>query len=118
MPQLQKSNKLENVCYDIRGPVLATANQLEEDGHRILKLNIGNPAAFGFEAPDEILQDVIANLPEAQKLRVTATAAACSQRAKRLCRTASRAGSGTHNYVTYFWAMASANLLVWRRNAC
>src|SRR5699024_3188762 len=54
------------VCYDIRGPVLAEAKRLEDEGHRILKLNIGNPAPFGFEAPDEILVDVIANLPTAQ----------------------------------------------------
>ncbi|MEM8499582.1 MAG: pyridoxal phosphate-dependent aminotransferase [Pseudomonadota bacterium] len=66
MLPLKKSHKLDNVCYEIRGPVLATANQLEEEGHRILKLNIGNPAAFGFEAPDEIIQDVILNLPNAQ----------------------------------------------------
>ncbi len=57
--QVSKSNKLANVCYDIRGPVLKHAKRLEEEGHRILKLNIGNPAPFGFEAPDEILQDVI-----------------------------------------------------------
>ncbi|MFK8018260.1 MAG: pyridoxal phosphate-dependent aminotransferase [Pseudomonadales bacterium] len=66
MKPLEKSRKLNDVCYEIRGPVLAAATQLEEEGHRILKLNIGNPAPFGFEAPDEILQDVIANLPEAQ----------------------------------------------------
>lgn len=66
MNPLQKSRKLDDVCYEIRGPVLAAANQLEEEGHRILKLNIGNPAPFGFEAPDEILQDVIANLAQAQ----------------------------------------------------
>lgn len=61
-----KSNKLANVCYDIRGPALEEARRLEEEGHRILKLNIGNPAPFGFEAPDEILHDVIRNLPTAQ----------------------------------------------------
>lgn len=61
-----KSSKLADVCYDIRGPVLAEANRLEEEGHRIVKLNIGNPAPFGFEAPDEILVDVIHNLPTAQ----------------------------------------------------
>ena len=66
MQHFQKSNKLNNVCYDIRGPVLDHANRLEDEGHRILKLNIGNPAPFGFEAPDEILQDVIHNLPQAQ----------------------------------------------------
>ncbi|MGN5518977.1 pyridoxal phosphate-dependent aminotransferase [Halopseudomonas sp. Lyrl_26] len=64
--QVSKSNKLANVCYDIRGPVLRHAKRLEEEGHRILKLNIGNPAPFGFEAPEEILQDVIFNLPTAQ----------------------------------------------------
>lgn len=61
-----KSAKLQNVCYDIRGPVLREATRLEDDGHRILKLNIGNPAAFGLLTPDEILQDVIRNLPDAQ----------------------------------------------------
>ena len=57
-----KSKKLDNVCYDIRGPILAQAKQMEEEGHRIIKLNIGNPAEFGFEAPDEITQDVIRNI--------------------------------------------------------
>ena len=57
-----KSKKLNNVCYDIRGPILAHAKQMEEEGHRIIKLNIGNPAEFGFEAPDEITQDVIRNI--------------------------------------------------------
>ncbi|MEE8057382.1 MAG: pyridoxal phosphate-dependent aminotransferase [Pseudomonadales bacterium] len=62
----EKSAKLANVCYDIRGPVLTEAHRLEEEGHRILKLNIGNPAAFGFDAPDEIIQDVIRLLPTSQ----------------------------------------------------
>ena len=66
MQHFQKSTKLDSVCYDIRGPVLDQAHRLEEEGHRILKLNIGNPAPFGFEAPDEIIQDVIMNLVEAQ----------------------------------------------------
>ncbi len=66
MRTLRKSQKLADVCYDIRGPVLTEATRLEEEGQRIMKLNIGNPAAFGFEAPDEILQDVIRNLPRAQ----------------------------------------------------
>ena len=61
-----QSRKLENVLYDIRGPVLEEAKRLEEEGRRIIKLNIGNPAPFGFEAPDEILVDVIRNLPNAQ----------------------------------------------------
>jgi alanine-synthesizing transaminase len=60
-----KSAKLANVCYDIRGPVLTRARQMEEDGQRIIKLNIGNPAPFGFLAPDELVQDVIHNLPDA-----------------------------------------------------
>ncbi|WP_338910583.1 pyridoxal phosphate-dependent aminotransferase [Mycetohabitans rhizoxinica] len=59
-----KSHKLSNVCYDIRGPVLEEAKRLEEEGHRIIKLNIGNLAAFGFDAPDEIITDMIRNLPE------------------------------------------------------
>lgn len=62
---VRKSSKLENVCYDIRGPVLARSKQMEEEGQRIIKLNIGNPAPFGFEAPEEIIQDVIVNLPNA-----------------------------------------------------
>lgn len=66
MKNINKSKKLESVCYDIRGPVFDEARRLEEEGNRILKLNIGNPAPFGFEAPDEILQDVILNLPQAQ----------------------------------------------------
>jgi alanine-synthesizing transaminase len=57
-----KSAKLANVCYDIRGPVLQVAKQMEDEGHRIIKLNIGNPAPFGFEAPEEIVVDVIRNL--------------------------------------------------------
>jgi alanine-synthesizing transaminase len=60
-----KSTKLANVCYDIRGPVMGRAKQMEEDGQRIIKLNIGNPAPFGFEAPEEIIQDVIHNLSNA-----------------------------------------------------
>jgi alanine-synthesizing transaminase len=66
MQDMKKSNKLEGVCYDIRGPVLDHALRLEEEGHRILKLNIGNPAPFGFEAPDEIIADVIHNIRAAQ----------------------------------------------------
>ena len=63
---IRKSSKLADVCYEIRGPVLAEAHRLEEEGHRVLKLNIGNPAPFGFEAPEEILRDVIHHLPESQ----------------------------------------------------
>ncbi|WP_030236592.1 pyridoxal phosphate-dependent aminotransferase [Streptomyces sp. NRRL S-350] len=63
--QVIQSSKLANVCYDIRGPVLEEAMRLEEQGHRILKLNTGNPATFGFEAPPEILQDILRNLANA-----------------------------------------------------
>lgn len=63
--EVTQSAKLANVCYDIRGPVLQEAKRMEAEGHHILKLNIGNPAPFGFEAPEEMLQDVILNLPTA-----------------------------------------------------
>ena len=63
---IAKSTKLADVCYDIRGPVLQEANRLEEEGHRVIKLNIGNPAPFGFEAPEEIVIDVIHHLRESQ----------------------------------------------------
>ncbi len=63
MQPLLKSAKLANVCYDIRGPVLEKARQMEEEGQHIIKLNIGNIAAFGLEPPDEIVQDMIRNLP-------------------------------------------------------
>ncbi|WP_018609675.1 pyridoxal phosphate-dependent aminotransferase [Uliginosibacterium gangwonense] len=62
---IAKSAKLANVCYDIRGPVLERAKQMEEEGQRIIKLNTGNPAAFGFEAPDEITRDMIRNMSNA-----------------------------------------------------
>ncbi|MFM8556126.1 MAG: pyridoxal phosphate-dependent aminotransferase [Betaproteobacteria bacterium] len=65
MKTIQKSAKLANVCYDIRGPVMARARALEEEGHRIIKLNIGNLAPFGFEAPEEVGRDVVINLPSA-----------------------------------------------------
>ena len=64
--EFKKSAKLDDVCYEIRGAAMAEAARLEEEGHRIVKLNIGNPAPFGFEAPEEILVDVIHNLPTAQ----------------------------------------------------
>lgn len=63
MKTIQKSNKLANVCYDIRGPIMDRARQMEEEGHKIIKLNIGNLAVFGFDAPEEIQQDMIRNLP-------------------------------------------------------
>jgi len=66
MHPIIKSSKLDSVCYDIRGSVHKEAKRLEDEGHRILKLNIGNPAPFGFEAPEELVRDVILNLPSAQ----------------------------------------------------
>ena len=66
MNSIEMSHKLDSVCYDIRGPLLKQAQKLEDEGQRILKLNIGNPAPFGFEAPEEVLMDVIKNLPQSQ----------------------------------------------------
>lgn len=63
--QVIQSTKLANVCYEIRGPVLEEAMRLEAAGHRILKLNTGNPAAFGFECPPEILEDILRNVSSA-----------------------------------------------------
>ncbi len=63
---IRKSDKLADVCYDIRGPILTAANQLEAEGNQILKLNIGNPAPWGFSAPEEILRDVVRNVPHSQ----------------------------------------------------
>ncbi len=62
MKLFEKSTKLENVCYDVRGPVVDEAARMEEEGIPILKLNIGNPAPFGFQAPDEIIADMAHNL--------------------------------------------------------
>ena len=62
---IHKSKKLADVCYDIRGPVLEKSRQMEEEGHKIIKLNIGNLAVFGFDPPDEIVQDMIRNLHNA-----------------------------------------------------
>ena len=87
---LTQSRKLEDVCYDIRGPVLEEAKRLEDEGRRIIKLNIGNPAPFGFEAPDEILVDVIRNLP--QRAGLLATPRACCRRAPRSCSTTRQRG--------------------------
>jgi alanine-synthesizing transaminase len=63
--EFRQSSKLSEVCYEIRGPVIEQADALEEAGHSVLRLNTGNPALFGFEAPDEILQDMIRMLPRA-----------------------------------------------------
>ncbi|HEX5636039.1 MAG TPA: pyridoxal phosphate-dependent aminotransferase [Gammaproteobacteria bacterium] len=66
MSKIKKSIKLDQVCYDIRGPVMQEARRMEDEGFRIIKLNIGNPAPFGLLAPDEIIQDVMHNLAECQ----------------------------------------------------
>lgn len=66
MREFEKSHKLDNVCYDIRGPVMDEADRMIANGVEILKLNIGNPAPFHFTAPDEIIQDMIYNLREAE----------------------------------------------------
>ncbi|GMO53842.1 MAG: hypothetical protein Ta2G_12410 [Termitinemataceae bacterium] len=66
MRNFKKSTKLDNVCYEIRGPVLEAATKLESEGKRILKLNIGNPAPFGFDAPEEIIADIMFNMQNAQ----------------------------------------------------
>ncbi|CAH9058937.1 Glutamate-pyruvate aminotransferase AlaA [Pseudoalteromonas holothuriae] len=66
MTKITKSNKLDGVCYDIRGPVLTQAKKMEEDGLKVLKLNIGNPAAFGFDMPEDMHRDIIRNLYSAQ----------------------------------------------------
>ncbi len=63
MKTVRKSAKLANVCYDIRGPIMDAAKKMEEDGQKIIKLNIGNLAVFGFDAPEEVQQDMIRNLP-------------------------------------------------------
>ena len=62
MTPVKKSGKLDNVLYDIRGPVLDEAKRIEEEGYQVLKLNTGNPAPFGLFAPDEILHDMVINL--------------------------------------------------------
>ena len=64
MRTIEKSAKLANVCYDIRGPIMDAARKLEEEGHKIIRLNIGNLAPFGFDAPEEIQLDMIRNLPD------------------------------------------------------
>src|SRR5258708_10572382 len=66
---VSQASRLRDVRYDIRGPVLRRARQLEADGHQILKLNLGNPAPFGLTAPDAIVQDVVRSIDDAQHYR-------------------------------------------------
>ena len=79
MKTVQKSAKLANVCYDIRGPIMDAAKKMEDDGQKIIKLNIGNLAVFGFDAPEEVQQDISAICPTRQ---ATPTARASSRRAR------------------------------------
>ncbi|VEC81082.1 aminotransferase [Raoultella ornithinolytica] len=88
MSPIEKSSKLDNVCYDIRGPVLKEAKRLEEEGNKVLKLNIGNPAPFGFDAPTRSLLMLFAIcLPP----RVIVTRKACTRRVRLSCSTIRRA---------------------------
>ncbi len=66
MRNFKKSDKLNNVSYDVRGPVLEEAERMQEEGIRILKLNTGNPAPFGFDAPNEIVRDMIVNVRDSE----------------------------------------------------
>src|SRR5260370_27787529 len=64
--QVEQAGRLSNVRYDIRGPVLHRARELEAAGHEIIKLNLGNPAAFGLEAPPDVVSDVVKHIADAQ----------------------------------------------------
>jgi aspartate/methionine/tyrosine aminotransferase len=97
----KKSDKLADVLYDIRGPVLAEAQRLEDEGHHILKLNIGNPAPFGFNAPDEIQQDYIRELPHAQGY---STPKASCPPGERSCSTTRNAASAASTSTGCTWA--------------
>ncbi|QOV18269.1 aminotransferase class I/II-fold pyridoxal phosphate-dependent enzyme [Blautia liquoris] len=66
MRTFSKSSKLDNVLYDVRGPVVEEAARMEEEGRHVLKLNIGNPAPFGFSAPEEVIRDMISNVRDSQ----------------------------------------------------
>ena len=66
MRSIKKSSKLDNVLYDVRGPVVQEAARMEEEGKKVLKLNIGNPAPFGFTAPDEVIADIISNVRDCE----------------------------------------------------
>nr|BFE45125.1 hypothetical protein GCM10017547_30180 [Pseudarthrobacter oxydans] len=103
MAEFRQSTKLNNVLYDIRGPILQAAQQMEAEGHRILKLNIGNPAPFGFEAPDAILVDMIRHLPHAQGYSDSRASSPHGP----LSRSTTRPGtSRTSTWMTSTWAMA------------
>ena len=103
---IRKSHKLDDVCYEIRGPVLAEATRLEEEGHRILKLNIGNTAPFGLHTPEEILRDVIHNLPDSDGY--CDSKGIFSARKAVMC-TRSRVACAACRPTTSTWATASPN---------
>ncbi len=84
MRSFSNSTKLDNVLYDVRGPVVDEAARMEDEGERILKLNIGNPAPFGFRTPDEVVQDMRHQLPDCEGYPIRGV---CSPRARRLCST-------------------------------
>jgi len=86
----RQAEKLKEVCYDIRGPVMRYAQSLEEEGYRIFKLNIGNPAPFGFFAPDEVIRDVILNIKDAEGY---SDSKGLLPRARRSCSTIKKPGS-------------------------
>ncbi len=92
MRRIVQSQKLQHVRYDVRGPILVEAQRLEAEGHKILKLNIGNTAPFGFEAPEAIVADMVHNLPESQGY---ADSGASTRRAPRSRSTTSRAACAT-----------------------
>ena len=92
--QFKKSSKLDNVLYDIRGPVLDEAYRMEDQGIHVLKLNIGNPAPFGFRTPDEVVKDM------QDQLTATPTAAASSPRARPSCSMTSSRASPTWTWRT------------------
>ena len=86
MRKFEKSTKLDNVCYDIRGPVMDEANRMIAEGVNVLKLNIGNPAPHGFHAPDEVIKDMAYNLRDTE---ATLTQRVSSQQERPSCSTAS-----------------------------
>ena len=99
----EQSKKLDNVCYDIRGPVMDEAMRMEARGANILKLNIGNPAPFGFYAPDEVILDMIYNLRNCEAIPIPAVS---SPRARRSCSTASSRESRMSASTTFLPATA------------
>nr|BBJ49756.1 hypothetical protein SAVMC3_23850 [Streptomyces avermitilis] len=107
--EFRQSSKLSEVCYEIRGPVIEHANALEEAGHSVLRLNTGNPALFGFEAPEEILQDMIRMLPGRT---ATPTRAASSPPAAPWP-SATRTVAWRSTSTTCSWATASPNSSRW-----